>query len=154
MIRAKAKADRVAARAAYKDTKDTIPITSAPSVISPVVDISHPDAEDTSMVMDIMPVEIPVNDAEELPTMNTTGPKEQSLDRIELLRSNHEVVERFLQLMVPVLIDVYAASVVTPVRLKTLTGLLKAVGFLEGAELKNVFTVCDVFLLLTSASPL
>jgi E3 ubiquitin-protein ligase TRIP12 len=48
---------------------------------------------------------------------------------------------RFIDLMVPILIDVYAASVITPVRLKTLTGLLKAVSFLDADGLKRVLTV-------------
>lgn len=73
-------------------------------------------------------------------TLQTTA-KDQVLDRNELLRSRPEVVGRFMQLMVPVLIDVYAASVITSVRLKTLTGLLKAVGFLETEDLKRVFSV-------------
>ena len=64
-----------------------------------------------------------------------------TVDRTELLRSKPEVVGRFLHLMVPILVDVYAASVITPVRIKTLTGLLKAVSFLDGEELKQVFTV-------------
>lgn len=63
-------------------------------------------------------------------------------DRTELLRSKPEVVGRFMQLTVPILVDVYAASVSTPVRIKTLTGLLKAVSFLGADELKRVFTVC------------
>ena len=68
--------------------------------------------------------------------------KETPLDRTELLRSKPEVVGRFMQVMVPILVDVYAASVSTPVRIKTLTGLLKAVSFLDSEELKRVFTVC------------
>jgi E3 ubiquitin-protein ligase TRIP12 len=137
MIKAKAKADRVAARAAHKEAKEAIPVTSTPTVPPSVADILPPDTEDTSMVADVTPVEIHVNDA--------AGAKEQSLDRIELLRSNRQVVGTFMQLMVPVLIDVYAASVITPVRLKTLTGLLKAVGFLEGADLKGIFTASGYF---------
>ena len=70
--------------------------------------------------------------------------KDQVLDRNELLRSKPEVVGRFMQLVVPVLIDVYAASVITSVRLKTLTGLLKAVGFLETEDLKRVFSVSEL----------
>lgn len=68
-------------------------------------------------------------------------PKDTTPDRSELLRSHPEVVGRFLHLMVPILVDVYAASVITPVRVKTLTGLLKAVSFLDGDELKEVFKV-------------
>lgn len=62
-------------------------------------------------------------------------------DRTELLKSKKEVVGRFMQLMVPILIDVYAASVITTVRIKTLTGLLKAISFLDGEEAQNVLTV-------------
>ena len=46
-----------------------------------------------------------------------------------------------MQLLVPILIDVYAASVFTPVRIKTLTGRLKAVSFLDGDGLKRVLMV-------------
>ncbi|THU92737.1 hypothetical protein K435DRAFT_671560 [Dendrothele bispora CBS 962.96] len=67
-----------------------------------------------------------------------------ALDRTELLRSKPDVVGRFMQLTVPILIDVYAASVNTPVRVKTLTGLLKAVSFLDPEGLKRVFTFVPV----------
>jgi len=71
--------------------------------------------------------------------------KDQVLDRNELLRSKPEVVGRFMQLVLPVLIDVYAASVITSVRLKTLTGFLKAaVGFLETEDLKRVLSVSEL----------
>lgn len=76
-------------------------------------------------------------------------PKDATMDRTELLRSRPEVIGRFLHLMVPILVDVYAASVITPVRIKTLTGLLKAVSFLDGEEVKQVFSVSP----LTSFSP-
>jgi E3 ubiquitin-protein ligase TRIP12 len=62
-------------------------------------------------------------------------------DHFELLRSKPGVVERFMDLMVPILIDVYAASVITPVQVKNLTGLLKAVSFLNADGLKRVLTV-------------
>ena len=61
--------------------------------------------------------------------------------RIDLLRSKAAVVGRFMQLIVPILIDVYAASVNTPVRVKTLTGLLKAVSFLDGDGSKKLLIV-------------
>lgn len=82
---------------------------------------------------------LPLPSSEEvLPVVPT---KESAPDRTELLRSHPDVVNRFLHLMVPILVDVYAASVITPVRVKTLTGLLKAVSFLDGEELKEVFKV-------------
>jgi E3 ubiquitin-protein ligase TRIP12 len=72
----------------------------------------------------------------------TSAPvKETPPDRTELLRSKPVVVGRFVQLLIPILIDVYAASVITPVRVKTLTGLLKAVSFLNADAIKKVFLV-------------
>lgn len=137
MTKAKTKADRVAARAAHKESKGIITNPAATSMVHPGVDVPLPMDE----TADNTPAEIQMNEFEEAVTVAPAVVKEQLPDRIELLRSKHEVVSRFMQLTVPVLIDVYAASVVTPVRLKTLTGLLKAVGFLEGEDLKRVFTV-------------
>jgi E3 ubiquitin-protein ligase TRIP12 len=134
MIKAKAKADRVAARAAQKDSKENVAISS---VQPPPGDLALPP--DVSMLTEASSLET-TNEGEET-NVTVTSAKEAAPDRIELLRSKPQVVGRFMKLMVPVLIDVYAASVVTPVRLKTLTGLLKAVGFLEGENLKSVFTV-------------
>jgi len=70
--------------------------------------------------------------------------KETQPERTELLRSKPVIVERFVQLLMPILIDVYAASVVTPIRIKTLTGLLKAVSFLDADAIKQVFMVCSM----------
>ena len=67
--------------------------------------------------------------------------KDPLVNRTELLRSKPELVARFTRLLVPVLVDVYAASVVSHVRTKTLTGLLKAVSFLDGDDLKNALKV-------------
>ncbi|KAG8692329.1 Ubiquitin fusion degradation protein 4, partial [Ceratobasidium sp. 395] len=58
--------------------------------------------------------------------------------RTELLRSKPDLVGRYMRLMVPVLVDVYAASVATQTRNKSLTGILKAVSFAEGDELNAV----------------
>ncbi|KAJ7702191.1 hypothetical protein B0H17DRAFT_1127779 [Mycena rosella] len=65
-------------------------------------------------------------------------------DRFELLRSKPAVVGRFMQLMVPILIHVYAASVITLARVKILTGLLKAVSFLDADSLKRMLTSVPV----------
>ena len=61
--------------------------------------------------------------------------------RVDILRSKAEVVGRFMTLMVPILIDVYAASVTTTIRIKTLTGLLKAISFLDSEGVKQVLSV-------------
>lgn len=140
MIKAKAKADRVAARAAHRESKGSTSVAIAPAVIPPPPSDTPVSAEDTSIEIENAPGDHLANESEEAAPVTQQATKEVP-DRIELLRSKHEVVSRFMQLTVPVLIDVYAASVVTPVRLKTLTGLLKAVGFLEGEDLKRVLTV-------------
>jgi E3 ubiquitin-protein ligase TRIP12 len=67
--------------------------------------------------------------------------KESPPDRTDMLRGKPEVVGRFMQLTVPILVDVYAASVITTVRIKTLTGLLKAISYLEADEIKRVLIV-------------
>ncbi|KAJ6485243.1 hypothetical protein DFH09DRAFT_1458082 [Mycena vulgaris] len=67
-------------------------------------------------------------------------PDDTASGETTLLRSKPAVVGRFMPLMVPILIDVYSASVITPVRVKTLTGLLKAVSFLNADGLKRVLT--------------
>ncbi|KAJ1306674.1 hypothetical protein OPQ81_007668 [Rhizoctonia solani] len=61
-----------------------------------------------------------------------------TLSRTELLRSKPDLIGRYMRLMVPVLVDVYAASVATQTRSKSLTGILKAVSFSEGEEINSV----------------
>lgn len=130
MVKARAKADRAAARqvaaAPSHPFTDSVMTFDMPQNLAGHHDStqeSDAQAQDTDEAMP------PVSGAEPLS------------DRTELLRSKPEVVGRFMQFMVPILIDVYAASVITPIRVKTLTGLLKAVGFLEGVELRTALHV-------------
>ena len=109
------------------------PGTSTPSQAPPEEANSHdPSSADTQSIQDGEEGIVP-----------SITPKEAVVDRTDLLRSKPAVVGRFLHLMVPILVDVYAASVMTPVRIKTLTGLLKAVSFLDAEELVRVFKVCS-----------
>ena len=129
MIKAKAKADRAAARQAqhaqlYAFAVST-PSSSTTATPGPASGTATP-----------IPADSP-HEADELP--NTT--KESPPDRTDMLRGKPEVVGRFMQLIVPILVDVYAASVITTVRIKTLTGLLKAISYLEADEIKRVLTV-------------
>ena len=130
MIKAKAKAERAAARQAqhvqlYAFAGVSTPSSSATATPAPASGTATPTPADSP------------HEADELP--NTT--KESPPDRTEMLRGKPEVVGRFMQLIVPILVDVYAASVITTVRIKTLTGLLKAISYLEGGEIKRVLTV-------------
>ncbi|WVQ96417.1 hypothetical protein IAU59_003522 [Kwoniella sp. CBS 9459] len=60
----------------------------------------------------------------------------QMEQRIELLNSNPQLIGTFIKALVPVLVDVYAASVVLRVRTKVLTGLVKAIAFAQPEQLK------------------
>ena len=143
LVKAKAKADRATSRREARETPTTA--ASTPQPTSP-----NGTADSTEASAAIEPAsEAPSREEQvEVPQIPA---KDQVLDRSELLRSKPEVVGRFMQLMVPVLIDVYAASVITSVRLKTLTGLLKAVGFLDTEDLKQVFSVRLFYYLLNRA---
>lgn len=137
MIKAKAKADRAAARQAAAAQASSASATAPDHESAATLPIEESQGQASSEAMVIDPQS--VQEAEDaLPQLQKES---ATLDRTDLLRSKPEVVGRFLHLMVPILVDVYAASVVTPVRIKTLTGLLKAVSFLDGEELKQVFTV-------------
>jgi E3 ubiquitin-protein ligase TRIP12 len=141
MVKAKAKADRATAR------QVTSVVASTPAAY-PVMNVSPSPAHGSPVAQDPIPtdsgsVEPQTQDADE--ALPLPPPKESTVDRTELLRSKPVVVGRFMQLMVPILVDVYAASVITPVRVKTLTGLLKAVSFLDGDGLKRVLTVRLLF---------
>jgi E3 ubiquitin-protein ligase TRIP12 len=140
MVKAKAKADRAAARMAAQAPAQhqstpvdaALPTTSTPedAVLVPAQDAISQEAEDN------------MESSAVLPNIDVVG----SPSRTELLRSKSVVVDRFMQLLVPILVDVYAASVSTPIRMKTLTGILKTVSFLEAEGLKQVFMVRDILI--------
>ena len=129
MVKAKAKADRAAARLAAHQAHVA---AQASSVV--VVDREASPATGT---------DVPSQEVDEAGDHMAVEAAESEVvpDRTEMLRSKSAVVAKFMQLLVPILIDVYAASVITPVRIKTLTGLLKAVSFLDGDGLKRVLMV-------------
>jgi hypothetical protein len=68
------------------------------------------------------------------------------VNRLELLQSKPDVIGRFMRLTVPVLVDVYAASVLTNVRVRSMAGILKVVHFLDGAELERTLQVSPIYL--------
>lgn len=143
-MKAKAKADRAAARQAAAAAAGHVlpeqpPIAASSSAV-PATPAAPPAEESPAPEAGSSESQAPP-EVEDAPP--AVPPKEPPPDRTELLRSNPVVVERFMRLLVPILIDVYTASVITPVRIKTLTGLLKAVSFLDGDELKRVFTVSN-----------
>lgn len=136
MVKAKAKAERAAARLAaqsHNQSSAAAPIATPPPTANDEASPAPTGNEGAS------------NDAQET-TDTSTAPvaAEVVQDRTEMLRSKPGVVGKFMQLLVPILVDVYAASVITPVRIKTLTGLLKAVSFLDADGLKPVLMVRSI----------
>jgi E3 ubiquitin-protein ligase TRIP12 len=132
MIKARARVERAATRqAAAAVLNSTVPRSTHPA------STSTPPVPQEQTFMDAPDPQ--AQDGEEHPPPSSA--KDPTSDRVDLLRSKPAVVGRFMQLIVPILIDVYAASVITPVRVKTLTGLLKAVSFLDEEGLRDVLKV-------------
>lgn len=140
MVKARAKADRAAARLAAHQAHvaQVSNIVVEPSSIAVAPFNGTVDREASPATGDL-----PSHEADEAGDNMAVEVAESEVvpDRTEMLRSKSAVVAKFMQLLVPILIDVYAASVITPVRIKTLTGLLKAVSFLDGDGLKRVLMV-------------
>ncbi len=134
LVKAKAKADRAAARQAAQNSG-----VSPASQLSVPVEVATPEGEIPTPSPAVEPIATEMEEGAS--TSNVTPAKETPPDRTDLLRSKPVVVGRFVQLLMPILIDVYAASVITPVRIKTLTGLLKAVSFLDADAIRRVFLV-------------
>jgi E3 ubiquitin-protein ligase TRIP12 len=137
-VKAKAKADRAAARQVVQASASApVAASSAPG------DAATPTAEGDAPTPPTSTEQVTQEPEEPTSASASTSvpAKEPTPQRTELLRSKPVVVGRFVQLLMPILIDVYAASVVTPVRIKTLTGLLKAVSFLDADAIKKVFLV-------------
>jgi E3 ubiquitin-protein ligase TRIP12 len=64
-----------------------------------------------------------------------------NVKRLALLKEQNKLVDRFIRAILPVLVDVYAASVAARVRTKVLNGLVKAVAFAAPDELKKALQV-------------
>jgi E3 ubiquitin-protein ligase TRIP12 len=139
MLKAKSKAERAATRQSQTATQtNAVPETVAlSSAAQASVETLHEDVPS----QEVSAAPTPDQEAGSPVALELPQTSEPSMDRTELLRSNMAVVNKFMRLMVPILVDVYAASVITPVRIRTLTGILKAVSFLEAGGLKQVLHV-------------
>jgi E3 ubiquitin-protein ligase TRIP12 len=93
--------------------------------------------EDTDVP--IVPEPQPATEGE--PSSSSRTRKDSSQPRLSLLRNNLEVVSRFLHLIIPVLFDVYAASMTLQIRLRSLTSILKATNFVDDEDISLLFRV-------------
>ena len=139
MIKAKAKADRAALRSAASGA-----LASIPGGQSPTPSRAHtPTGGPSTPGDDDMIPNISANEPlETIPVLTSGVNKEHAIDRATLLRQHPDVVDRFIRLIVPILVDVYAASVSVTVRIKCLASLLKAICFEDGEQLKETLKVC------------
>ena len=137
MMKAKAKADRAAARAAVAAAVASLPGGRSPSSSrAQTPTASTPGADD-----EIVGPPMPSGDAPEmLPPPPTVVPP-PTVDRMDLLKQHSEVVNRFIRLIFPILVDVYAASVSISVRMKCLASLLKAICFQDADQLRLTLKV-------------
>jgi E3 ubiquitin-protein ligase TRIP12 len=138
LVKAKAKADRAAARLAAQAARAATPNSESSSVPAPVTVVDEAPPSATNPETPSQDVEDNIDGSPALPAIEATP---ATPDRTEMLRSKPGVVGRFMQLLVPILVDVYAASVITPVRIKSLTGVLKAISFLDADGLNPVLMV-------------
>lgn len=68
--------------------------------------------------------------------------KEQAqLKRVEMLKGREGLMKRFTQLVLPTLVEVYAASVALHVRSKAILGILKLLSYVEAEPLREVLNV-------------
>lgn len=90
---------------------------------------------------DVPIVPAPQPTAEGEPSSSSRTRKDSSQPRLSLLRKNLKIVSRFLHLVVPVLFDVYAASMTLQIRLRSLTSILKATNFVDDEDISLLFRV-------------
>ncbi|KAH8832939.1 hypothetical protein DL96DRAFT_1667384 [Flagelloscypha sp. PMI_526] len=126
LVKAKAKAERAQAR---QDAKAAQAQLQAALLLAPLPSSTLTSGSGVSTP----PI---ASEDGEAPLSETPTPPN---DRVLQLRANSLIVGRFMTLIVPILIDVYAATVSVPLRIKTLNGILKATSYLDGEELQTVF---------------
>ncbi|EJU03433.1 hypothetical protein DACRYDRAFT_77036 [Dacryopinax primogenitus] len=126
-LKAKRKSERAAARAAKAQGQSG---SASPSL----------DPQDDSFFS--LPVE------EDIPPRSATPSIKEDPDappsRTDILREHEHVVMRFMRLILPILVDVYAASVAMSLRNKAMASILKAIAFLSGDELNNILRYVPV----------
>uniref|UniRef100_D8Q152 HECT-type E3 ubiquitin transferase n=1 Tax=Schizophyllum commune (strain H4-8 / FGSC 9210) TaxID=578458 RepID=D8Q152_SCHCM len=139
LIKAKAKADRAAARQAAQAPFVAALLLPEPT---PATASSTPTGEEPSETA--AGSSTPAQGDEASVSTSTKPAGAPVSERTQLMRSHPDLVGTFMQLTVPILIDVYAASVNLSLRTKTLTGLLKAISFLDAEGLKRVLAYVPV----------
>jgi len=115
-------------------TEQDVPISTVMITKEPPTPVK---VEDT----DVPIAPAPQSGTEGEPSSSSRTRKDSSHPRLSLLRDNLEVVSRFLHLIIPVLFDVYAASMTLQIRLRSLTSILKATNFVDNEDISLLFRV-------------
>ncbi|KAG8933673.1 Ubiquitin fusion degradation protein 4 [Tulasnella sp. 418] len=136
MIKAKNKADRIATRGSAATT-GTVTKVKPPRTTQATTETNKNEEQVVTSNLDDGATEASAS-APENATPTTSSADPSPLSRNDLLRSNPEPLYRFMRTIVPVLVDVYSASVATQVRNRTLTAILKSVSFSEPDDLHKV----------------
>lgn len=113
--------------------------------ISTVVITKEPPTPIKAEDADVPIIPAPQSATEGEPSSSSRTRKDSSHPRLSLLRSNLEVVSRFLHLIIPVLFDVYAASMTLQIRLRSLTSILKATNFVDNEDISLLFRVSSFY---------
>jgi E3 ubiquitin-protein ligase TRIP12 len=117
-------------------------VADLPNAAPPVAGDSQPSA--SSQPGDAVPV-IPPDVAAAVVGASSSrhrhGESSTTQARLKLLREKPEVVSRFLFLVVPILFDVYSASVTLQVRMRCFLGILKATSFVDGPGMELLYRV-------------
>lgn len=145
MIKHKAKAERAAARQA----KAFLGPADLPGPMPAPAEITA-ESGDNGSLDGILPGAVtrggsPVGSDGPSADAKASAPSASALAaaaRLELLRGKSDLLMQFMRLIIPVLVEVYAASVAVNIRTRALTGILKAASFLEPVELWKVLEVC------------
>ncbi|KAG8989607.1 Ubiquitin fusion degradation protein 4 [Tulasnella sp. JGI-2019a] len=165
MVKAKTKADRAAARAAVTSSSKSHPLTEpavattstaiptpisgseeagegpAPTSQSQSAGEDQADSHSQAASAAGEPVDPPgsaPSGSAPTPTSSKDKDKEKHALRMTLLKEKSDLVLAFMRSMVPILVDVYAASVAIQVRSRSLSGILKAISWLDADELSLV----------------
>ena len=144
LVKAKARAQRAAARAqaaADPSAPETLSGLESPATGAVEDRPSVSAANSTDDVGAASSTNV-VDEALSASTRSRNKDADEALERrLNLLKEHPALVRRFVGLIIPVLVDVYAATVALKVRTKVLTALLKTVGYLVPEELREVLQV-------------
>lgn len=147
MVKAKAKAHRASAR--QQAAADAGPPDASGTTSPATGSIDAATGLPILASADDLSAPSPIDELSSLNSYTKSKNKEieQAIEqRLDVLKAHPDLVRRFVGLTIPVLVDVYAATVAVKVRTKVLNALLKTVSYLPSEDLKEIIKVRPLFL--------